>query len=95
MVGLEIPKEVNGVTLSPAQQETFATARPPKPVDLANVFGWVVIEGFDFQCNMFLADCVLSASGQTERQNLGLFVGGPNDSHKYFSSCATEKRFVK
>lgn len=70
-------------------------ARPPKTVDLANFFGWIVIEGLDGQRYMFLADCVLSDSSQTELQNLGPFAGGPNDPHKGLSGCAAEKRFVK
>jgi len=68
--------------------------RPAKTVDLANFFGWIVIDGLDCQRYMFLADCVLSDSAHAELQNLGPFVGRQNDSHKCFSGCAAEKRFV-
>jgi len=48
MLSFIVPKEVNGVALPAAQEETFAAPGTLKPVNFANCFGWIIVEGFDF-----------------------------------------------
>jgi hypothetical protein len=86
---------VNGVALSSAQQETFATPGPSKAVNFANCFGRIVVERFDFQFCWLLANCRLSVWVHGELQYLRLLDRGPNQSHVHLSGGSAEERFVR